>query len=339
MNRGAHMKYILISMLLTLSHPLLSAEADHYTFRDQPLEDISSQVNQLANLYLEEGLHKVNLQSRCDQTIESEQNLYTTLRTYFGNHSKGQLVKDVLRKDEFTKRKIVLNESIFKKWSILNGYLLGKKSAATSPLALSPMIQMDNQLIGIDKLEHMFGMGFSYFKSHYLKGKNLKKVLKTGIVLEKTILGGNILATGVFSYGDLSANFNGMRFWNHMLQKRDDVLGKDYNIGPYVTCEQGKWKQVVNNPIDLTKYIDASMDESINCNKFATKSGVRRYTKVVSNLKSGSEQLRCPMDANTLKSIQEKYTVTIEADKKKRPISHWIINDEGIGKVSYFNEF
>ena len=48
--------------------------------------------------------------------------------------------------------------------------------------------------------------------------------------------------TGVMSYGDLAANFNGMRFWNHILGKRKDILNQD--LGPYVKCKDRKW--VVN---------------------------------------------------------------------------------------------
>ena len=95
----------------------------------------------------------------------------------------------------------------------------------------------------------MFGMGFTYFTKHYQKGKDIKDVLSYGIALEKTILGGNVFATGVFSYGDLSANFNGMRFWNHVLQKNDDILGSEHNLGPYVTCSADKWQ--VNEKLSL----------------------------------------------------------------------------------------
>jgi hypothetical protein len=333
------MKILPIILGMTLTTTILAAEADHYTMRNIPLEDISTQVNQRANKYLALGVAKANKLGRCNNSLESEQQLYPVLREYFGNHSKGQLVKDILYTNEFTKRKIVLNQSIYKDWSIWNGFLLGRKSAANSPLALSPMIQMDEQLIGVDKLEHMFGMGFSYFKRHFLKGISLKRVLKRGIALEKTILGGNMLATGVFSYGDLSANFNGMRFWNHILQKRDDILGLNEGYGPYVKCVKGSWKVVRENPIDLTKYIDASMDESINCNKFATKSGTRKYTKVVKNLSTDEQEFRCPMNQNRLQSILEKYSQPIMTDYKLRPISHWIINTDGNDDVSYLNEF
>lgn len=333
------MKILFILYSLLLVQGAFAAEADHYTDRDKFLEDISSSVNQKANEYLVIGVAEANKLSECNDSIESEKRLYPFLRQYFGNHTNGQLVKDILYTDEFSKRLIPLKKSIFENWSKRNGFLLGRKAAEKSPLALSPMIMMDNQLVGIDKLEHMFGMGHSYFQWHYIKGKNLMTVLKKGAFFEKTILGGNILATGVFSYGDLSANFNGMRFWNHMLQKRDDVLGSKYNVGPFVICKNKKWEVVTENPIDLNHYIDASMDESINCNKFASKTGSSKYQKSIKLRSSDEQSFQCPMSVTSLETIADKYSVVIKEDKKLRSISHWIINRNGVDKVSYFNEF
>lgn len=328
---------------LLLSSTAYSAEADHYTSRDKPLQEISGIVNAKANQMLAEGVAKANKEFTCNQSKKSEKELYKILRTYFGNHSKGKLSKYLLytKASEVPKRVIPLKESIYGQWSIWNGYLLGKRSAAKSPLSLSPMVLIGDQLIGIDKFEHMFGMGFAYFNNHYLKGKSLKRVLKKGIVYEKTILGGNVLATGVFAYADLAANFNGMRFWNHMLQKRDDVLGKEHNLGPYVTFNDGQWQVSATNTIDFTKYVDASMDESINCSKFASNRGLEKFNKGLKKIsdKDNNASFNCPMNQNSLQSMLEKYNIVIKGDKKKRTISHWIINEEGPGQVSYFKEF
>ncbi len=144
------------------------------------------------------------------------------------------------------------------------------------------------------------------------KNKTLTDVLKNGIFREKSALGGNMVATGVFSYGDLSANFNGMRFWNHMLQKRDDVLGVAYNVGPYVRCEAGKWK-TTEFKIDFRNYVDASMES-------------RGF-------------YQCPRDVKLLEQMQTKYNVLMAHDPTGLTISHWIINMKGLGQVNYFGEF
>ncbi|OUR99797.1 hypothetical protein A9Q84_01855 [Halobacteriovorax marinus] len=327
------MKNLILLGSILLSGAGFAAEADHYTSRNDLLEDISDRLNSDANESLRKAVENSKALGECDSK-KAELALYKELRNYFANHTKGEIVKGLLHSNNTAKRAIPLNESIYGEWSIFDGYLLGKKSAANSPLALSPMIKVGEQLVGIDKLEHMFGMGFKYFKSHHIKGKKLRKVLKRGIFSEKTILGGNILATGVFAYGDLSANFNGMRFWNHVLQRRDDVLGADQNIGPYILCVDNSFVVNTENPIDFKNYIDASMDESVNCSKFATKNGARKYKRAME--KRG---FSCPMSQSSLNEILTKYGVVTPKDRKKRPISHWIINTDGNEDVSYFNEF
>lgn len=315
-----------ILCIVLYSQLSFSAEADNFTAHSLVVNDVSEPINALANGYLKSAVAKVNAEGNCDAGTKSEEALYSELKHYFNNHSKGELVKKILYTEEFSKNALPLNESVYQEWSPLNGYLLGRKKAANSPLALSPLIKIGDQIVGVDKLEHMFGMGHVYFSAHYSKDKSITKVLKSGILKEKTYLGGNILATGVFSYSDLSANFNGMRFWNHMLLKHDDILGAEQNLGPYISCQNSKWKVEEKNPVDLRNYIDASMDESINCSKFASKAGTKKFKAAISKLGLG-----CPVDPAKFSEMKEKY--------KAFNIQHFILNDDGIEDVSYFNEF
>src|SRR5690606_31300933 len=136
-----------------------------------------------------------------------------------------------------------------------------------SPLAMSAIINLGGHKIGVDKLEHLFDRGYAYFEEHYLNKKGIEETLINGVWWEKALYGGKKWGTGVFSYGDLAANFNGMRFWNDILGKNRDVLGE--SIDPYILCHDNKWIQI--NQVDITHYIDASYDEAINCSKFTTK--------------------------------------------------------------------
>lgn len=310
------MKTLSISFLLLMSFRLIAAETDHYTNRYKELPEMLEIINSKANFYLEEALTKTE---GCD-----EENLYDVLKTYFANHSKGKMLIDLLLSEPIESNSIPLRKSVYGDWKIWDGFLLGSNKYENSPLALAPIMKVGELRVGTDKLEHMFGMGFIYFNSHYLKGKKLVNVLKNGIMREKIFLGGNAFATGVFSYGDLSGNFNGMRFWNHMLQKRDDVLGKEYNIGPYVKCDAGKWVTV--RKIDFSKYLDHSMDESINCSKFANRDGLKKFQTAIKNL---DPSYTCPMNVELRDQMITKY----------KEISHWIINEDTNGVVSKFNEF
>ena len=335
------MKNILIAAVLLFSAGAArAAEADHFTLREGEIADITSEVNKLANEGLGRAIEDLNVAGGCSDAKASEELLYERLTDIFSNHKKGQLVQTIISGD-IPRTVIPLKESIYSEWSIWNGFLLGRKGAAKSPLALFPLIKIGSTVVGVDKLEHMFGMGQRYFKKHYLEERPLVSVLKSGIFSEKTFLGGNMLATGVFSYADLSANFNGMRFWNHMLQKRDDVLGPQHNAGPYLFCRDGKWVKNEERPIDFRTYVDASMQESMNCSKFATEGGAQKFQAALAALQSrdSSRVFTCPENPGLMAETIKKYEVEIAGDSRGSKVDHWIINREGNGRVSYFNEF
>lgn len=296
-----------------------ASEADTFTRRNEALEDATEVINTKANKAIQDSLDNANAKNEdC-----GEKNLYTELRVYFNNHMKGKLTIDIIKNVEIPKREIALADSVYGNWSPWDGLGMGLGFMKKTKETLATVVNIDEHMIGIDKFEHMFGQGYFYFSDNYLKNKGVIAAVKNGAMREKTILGGNKIANGVFSYGDLSANFNGMRMWNHMLQLRDDVMGAEYNIGPYVACVNNKWVKVKD--IDFKNYIDDSMDEAINCSKFTTQSTVRKFKN---NIKERGVSA-CPMDQRRLDDMIIKYG----------PISKWMINKEGPGVVKYFSEF
>jgi hypothetical protein len=316
------MKKILSSILLMgLSLPLLSAEVDHFTNRHLPLVDSSAIINNAANAHLEDALRSANHNRSCSYSKKSTANLYDELKKHFANHTKGEFVKDILAMRKDISHSLRIQDSVYRRWNITNGLVTTLSLASRKPLALFPLLNFKGHSLGLDKFEHMFGMGFIYFNRHNLNKKSLGSVLKHGILRERTVLGGFVLATGVYSYADLSANFNGMRFWNHILQQQDDVLGEEFNHGPYVKCEDGKWKAV--KKIDFSNYIDDSMDESMNCSNFASRGGLKKFKRAVKQL---SPEYSCPMSTDKINNMQSKYDVPVSSNTS---ISDLIINTNG----------
>jgi hypothetical protein len=243
------------------------------------------------------------------------------------------LVDDILD-GKLPRTVILLEDSVYKDWDFTSGIFLSR-----SQLTLSPLIKVGGLVIGVDKLEHMFGYGRKYFNRHYLEGMDLKRVLELGAAAEKLYLGGNVLATGVFTYADLAANFNGMRFWNHLLQKEDDALGKEHNLGPYIVCEGGRWRQNPERPLDLSRYVDKTMQENVNCSKFASQSGVDKFNAALAEFgaRSGTPaSFVCPVSRQALEDAARKYAVPLEDGVA---LDHLIINRDGNVKVSYTSEF
>lgn len=312
-------KKILTGTLFAFSiASVMASETDGFTHRYEPLADSSAIINERGDKYVSKALRDlIASESGCNETA-----LYAELRKYFANHMKGILVKEILNDDSIPKRPVVLAESVYRNWSPWDGLGMGLTFISRSGITVAPILHLQNEYIGADKFEHFFGQGFDYFTANYLEEKGAVKAVKAGIFREKVFLGGNKFGNGVFSYGDLSANFNGMRFWNHVLQKHDDVLGEEHNLGPYIQCENNKWVQV--KKIDFTDYFDASMDESINCSKFPSEATVKKFKKSLADL-----GMNCPVEPHKLDELVVKYG----------KMSKWIINRDGNGVISYFDEF
>jgi hypothetical protein len=307
-------------LLISLMSSTISfgAETDQFTRREEPLADSAEMINTKANEAIKTSLKNLNKEQKgCLET-----DLYKELRKHFANHTKGLLVIDILKNESIPKRNIELNESVFSQWKPWDGIGLGLILKYKSDVVMSPVLNIGGSLIGTDKLEHMFGQGFHYFKDYYQKDKTIADSVRAGAFREKYVLGGTRIGNGIFSYGDLSANFNGMRFWNHMLQLNPDVLGEEHNIGPYIACEKGQWVQV--KKMDFTYYIDDSMDEATNCSKFATKAAAKKY--LLSVKASGHS---CPMDPAKRDELVAKY----------KHMAKWIINKRGIEVVRYKKDF
>ena len=293
------------------------AEVDNFTAKKMNLPDRARELNDLANRYLDNVIVAVNnANAGCDEEV-----LFTGLRQVYANHSQGLLVKDILDQKHFPVVFLDRKDSIYKGWKAYDGYILASSRARVSKLALSPLIKIGDQDMGVDKLEHMFGMGHKYYREYYDKNISIDKVLSNGVLWEKTLLGGNMIATGVYSYADLSANFNGMRFWNNMLMKNDDILGAQYNRGPYVQCDGNRWVVNKNKPIDFRDYVDESFDESVNCSKMATWDGRRKFNKQI-NSEAFSDLVKCEDNVEILKSLAEKYS--------PHGIYKYILNPKGI---------
>jgi hypothetical protein len=311
------------SVVLSLSflmcgQSLRAAETDTFTYRDLPINDSSEIVNKSANENITESLQELKVKG----TGCSEVELYLELRKRFGNHTNSSFDEKFTLPLVTTARDVKLEDSVYQDWKSWDGMGMGIHIGKLSKLTMSPVIKIGDQLIGEDKLEHMFGQGFRYFEKNYLDNKGTVAALKKGVLGEKTFLGGNKIGNGVFSYGDLSANFNGMRFWNHILQLRDDVLGKEHNIGPYVECKDQQWVQV--KAIDFKYYIDDSMDEATNCAKFPSKKTAEKFTARLSQM-----GMKCPLDPMKVENMKAKYG----------QMSAWMINDKGTDAVRYTGEF
>lgn len=108
---------------------------------------------------------------------------------------------------------------------------------------LAPNIQVNGYYFGTDKLSHFASVGYIYFSKNYLR-----KAIDYGIQDEKTLHG--YWASGVFSYADLEANYQGFLFYKNICSDPDSMLEK----------VNKNW--VIKNKPQIKKYINGYWDES-----------------------------------------------------------------------------
>ena len=129
-------------------------------------------------------------------------------------------------------------------------------------------------LVSSDKFSHFFNRSLGLFKRLGAGAdSDLDRVLARNLWLEDSLFGAK--STGVAAYGDLVANFQGMRFWIHLLgrgidgQPLLDPLEQD-GAEPVVECSPtGRWVQM--RAVDIRDYLDPAWDEALNCSRMRSR--------------------------------------------------------------------
>jgi len=295
----------LIFLMLTIN-PIQASEIDSFTNRYIPLQDSTLKLQDKTRDFFEESIAWANKKSKRKNKQCNEELLYKGIKRNFWNHVTGDLVPWITHSKVLDIRKFNFKNSIYRDFSLKDAFLFHVIRAVSRSTVEGVTIQVGPYYVGSDKFEHFFAKGFAYFEQMYLKNNGIQAALKIGHKSESGSLG--LISTGVYSYADLTANFNGMRFWNHILQKNDDILGTQYNFGPYVKCDRGSWVIVKN--FQFLDYMDNAWDEAINCSKFKNSSILNKVKKQISNLENKSnDAYQCPLlrHRKSLKLISNKY--------------------------------
>jgi hypothetical protein len=232
--------------------PVYSSEVDSYTrivlLTYGAVEDINKELNTLLDsaidLANEEGKFK-------------DRELYKIIYKIIGGKLVSRLEKRIEKINETHFLRVDLDESIYRDLNTL--------STPSFPIygKLSVAFKAGRYIIGTDKLGHFISQGYTYFKMFYLKKQDIEKILDYGTRTEIKYFG--LTTTGIFSFADLTANFQGMRFWNDLLMRNDDILG-DQGRGPYIQLQNIRWAKVKD--IDMRHYFDGAWDERINWNLY-----------------------------------------------------------------------
>ena len=203
-----------------------------------------------------------------------------------------------------------LRDSIYRDIDYLEGFSLNLKE-------LTHVVNIDGHLVGLDKIGHFFAQGWQYLEISREENGGIDEAIAWGGGKEEGLYG--TTTTGIFSYADLVANFEGWRFWNRVLLEEPDPLksfiGRLFDRA-YVSCDIQVIESIsqlrlvrtweVKKRFDLRDYIDGAWDEGSNCNSYADP---MIEEKVKSRIEEISPGYRCPVNVDVCIDARERYGI------------------------------
>jgi hypothetical protein len=253
--------HTLLSLLLATAAPAGAAEIDSLTGRHRELREATGALDSRVNGYLRQAVERANARGRgCNEEL-----LYFEIRRAVASPFVGHVLAEELSDaDELDRSHVALEESIYRDLGMFDAISVHLKN-------LSAVVEMDENRIGLDKFGHFFAQGWKYFDRAYRDGHGIEAALTWGERTERTYYG--FYTTGIYSQADLSANFDGMRFWLRVLGQDDDPLGGGWWAGrPYIKCAKKLWSREpywrVKRKVRLERYVNAAWDEGVNCSRY-----------------------------------------------------------------------
>lgn len=283
-----------------------ASETDSFTERNQSMPDVTEVLNRRTNELLDQAVAAANAPPPpgvfADATPKeppcSRRRLYDEINQVMGGPLVGTLEEFANGSASLAQRKLSRRESIYHAFGIFEAPSMGGDEGR-----LAAVVNIAGTLVGADKLGHFFSQGYSYFDKAYLSSGGLDAALDYGDLTERTYYGA--LLTGVYSYADLTANFDGMRFWIHVLGEQPDPLGDD-GRSPYVSCQDSRWART--RDFDWRDYVSPAWDEAINCSLFRNQGLQAKVRQAIAELERRyEERLSCPVSRHLAPVLRAKY--------------------------------
>lgn len=272
--------FLLASLgLFILASPLQAAEVDNFTGRSTELAhlpDSTAALDAFMARTLKNAVDETNQTPGCDG-----RSFFLNIWNAVGRNPIGEAERFAERDSSVKSYLVDFKSSIY---GGVATFIDEKRSPRMADLFFlsgwfGPTMRLNNQLVGIDKLGHFFGQGWEYFHLG-----SLESALALGIEEELGMDG--FIGSGVYSYSDLSANYQGLRFWRELLD----------GPTPYVACDGAMFVQ--KREFTWRDYVSPAWDEALNCSKYVSHS---MRASVESRIKKAAGA--CPVAPDACKTM------------------------------------
>jgi hypothetical protein len=297
-----------VVLFLFGASPALCSEDDHFSSRGFNVEDSGPQVDKLIGEALVRALKNLNQVSgkACDE-VELYDMIYAELGglTITEVESLLENAKNIPAKPQTT-----LKDSPYTPMAAVGLNPTGKTCC-------SRIYKIYGVEAGSDKIGHFFSDAYQGFYLGVLKyegkrssagyarkiiekyqlhteKKSEEAVLEISDEQERGLWG--LQGTGIYSYADIAANFDGYKFWSSLAR------GKD----PYFSCNKGLWKQA--RSFSLKEYVSSAWDESVNCSDYLPEFQKEISLNISKVLKKQNlKETACPVVPAQCRGLGQRY--------------------------------
>lgn len=247
---------LVLLALFSASWRAYPGETDQFLTWDVELRDAAAPFNAFLDREIQTFIDRANRRTRpVPDAVTLTEDLYRYL--FQGLHASRvrRWLKHDAKVDRYPANE--LSDLEYQRISIF------RKPAFPFFLPMAQTIRVGEVYCGIDKIGHMFGFGRRYlqiYSRHRAQGvaKNeaIEKVIGWGIQHERGVVGK--LVDGIFSHGDLEANYQGFRL----------ALAFCEGETPLFYREADGWHY--RGGLDIRDYVTPDFDESYNANLYAS---------------------------------------------------------------------
>lgn len=235
--------------------PALAVETDQFLTWEIELEDSADAINAFFNAEVQGILDKRNSAIENDCACPK---LAKGIFRHFFKRRRTSVIKVFMRQSDDVE--MYPGDGIsnigYRKISIF------RTPAFPFVIPMARTVRVGDVYFGVDKIGHMFGFGSRYYQRYLghirtgaTEGEAIEKVVRWGIMFEQIFVGQYL--DGIFSHGDMEANYQGFMLSRDLCEGDDPFLVRD---------DAGDWK--LTHPIDLRTYITPDFDESYNLSHF-----------------------------------------------------------------------